>query len=107
MRHALFWITDRHHRRTSFIFRPMEILSFQGHFLSSLIRPQSADDWDYANLEGREWALGHRENFFELFAQAQQNALRIITEYAAAPADFDAMRAIVGDLGFDGNEVIR
>ena len=105
MRHALFWMTDRYLRRTRLIFRPMEILSFQGHFLSSLIRPQSADDWDYANLEGREWAPGHRENFFELFAQAQQNGLRIIAAYAAAPADFDAMRAIVGNLGFDGNEV--
>lgn len=54
MRRVLFFLTDRSAVKQTLL-RPLEWVSGQGHFATSLFRPLDVSDWDYANEEKKEW----------------------------------------------------
>ena len=89
MRRVLFWLTDRSAVKQTML-RPVEWISRQGHFATSLFRPLDVSDWDYANEECREWknpfdtAYVSRDSFYDLYELAAEEAADMIREFRQA-----------------------
>lgn len=106
MRHALFFMTDRTLLRQKLVLRPVEKLTGGGHFATSLMRPMSTDDWDYANERHAEWTnpfdpqFTSTDSFFDLYELAADEAVDMIAEFLAALPDGKPMQEITQDRGF-------
>ena len=106
MRRILALMTDRRHLRQKLVIRPIEVIGRHGHFASSLLRPENAADWDYANEAHRLWenpadpGLKSRDSFYELYALAAAEAEDMILAFLEAPADRVTMEGITQDRGF-------
>lgn len=105
MRRAMSLMTDRSALRQALL-RPVEVLSGQGHFATSLLRPLDVSDWDYANEARREWknpfdeAYVSRDSFFELYDRAADEAADMIAAFREALPQGKSMVEITQDRGF-------
>lgn len=108
MRQALFWMTDRHGARRLAL-RGAETLLHTGPLATSLLRPQRADDWDYANEAHRPWhnpcapAMRETTSFYDLYEQAAWEAVEMIAAFLDALETGDSLPDITGDRGFASN----
>ncbi|MGI6265078.1 MAG: hypothetical protein ACOYJY_06410 [Acutalibacteraceae bacterium] len=107
MRQALFWMTDKRGCRAA-VLRGGQRLLGTGAVATSLLRPQTADDWDYANLSHRRWqdpfdpTHTHTADFFALWEKAADEAIELI----AALLETDRpTAAVVGNRDFTGYPV--
>ncbi len=109
MRRVARLMTDRRQLRRRFLVRPIEVVSRQGHFASSLLRPDRTDDWDYANEAHKAWhnpadpALVSRDSFFDLYALAAAEARDMIVAFRAALPTGQPMKEITQDRGFSSD----
>lgn len=108
MRRVLFWLTDRSAVKQTML-RPLEWISGQGHFATSLFRPLDVSDWDYANEERREWrnpfdtAYVSRDSFYDLYELAAEEAADMIREFRQALPRGKSMLEITQDRGFSSD----
>ncbi len=108
MRQILWLITDRAGWRRQAL-RPVEWVSRRGHFASCLLRPQTVEDWDYANEAHRPWhnlddpSLVSTDGFWELMETATAEAAEMIAGFDQALAHRRSLLEITGDRGFASN----
>lgn len=106
MRQALFLMTDRSMLRRDLIIRPVEVLSRQGHFATSLLRTNNTDDWDYANESHKQWYnpfdkdYTSTDSFFDIYSLAVAEAADMIMEFLDALPSGKSMQEITQDRGF-------
>ncbi len=109
MRRVARLITDRHQLRRKWIVRPVEAICRQGHFLSSLLRPETTNDWDYANEAHKAWhnpadpAFVSTDSFYDLYALAAAEARDMIAAFRAALPTGQPMKEITQDRGFSSD----
>lgn len=109
MREALWWMTDRRGIRAGAI-RVAETLLHKGPLGTSLLRPRSADDWDYANEAHKRWhnpygpSLTSTDSFYDIYHWAALEAADLIAAFLDALKQEDRpMAQITGDRGFSSN----
>ena len=108
MRRVLFFLTDRSAVKQTLL-RPLEWVSGQGHFATSLFRPLDVSDWDYANEEKKEWknpfdlSYTSRESFYDLYDLAADEAVDMILAFRQAIPRGQSMLEITQDRGFSSD----
>lgn len=107
-REAARFMTDRF-GYTRRLLWPVEWISRQGAFASSLLRPFSTKDEDYANLQHRSWhnpacpSEQSQEDFFALFertAHETADVIRALDDTAACPFSVLGNRSFSGEPSF-------
>ncbi len=108
MREAMWWMTDRRGLRSG-VLRGAEKLLRKGPIGTSLMRPQEAGDWDYANEAHRLWrnpfeeSLTSNDSFYDIYHWAALEAVDMIAAFLEALEEDRPMADITGDRGFSSN----
>lgn len=106
MRRVLRLLTDRREWKQKLMIRPVETISRQGHFATSLMRQADVSDWDYANEAGKPWhnpadpQQTSRDSFYQIYELAAVEAEDMIVAFLDALPGGASMIDVTQDRGF-------